>query len=404
MPSLTDSKVRNAKPRNKPYKLMDSHGLFLYVTVAGSRIWRFRYRHQGKEQLLVIGDYPTVSLAAARQQRDKARALVKDGKHLGRERRAERLRKIQASNTTFEGVAREWIGEMERSWRANRRKRVCRTLEKEVFPKIGQLPLAEIKSHDLLAVVKSIAQRGAPHTALLVQQLCSAVFRHGIRTALIDSDPTYAISRAVKRSRTAHHKPLQKRDIPVLIERLNAYSGSPVTKAALHLLLLTFVRPGEARQAQWDHFDLLSAEWRIPAHLTKMNDLHIVPLSTQAVDVLRELESLTGRSKYLFPNIRQPRSFMAPTTLNRALENMGFKGMFSAHGFRATASTFLNELGYRSDLIERQLGHKERDRVRASYNQAQYLGERRNMMQAWADYLDGLKRGTVVHGNFGQAA
>ena len=400
---LTDTKLRNAKPGEKPYKLMDSLGLYLLVTPSGSKLWRYRFKLHGKEGLYAIGEYPLIPLAAARAARDQARALVKQHIHPVRQRQEEHLRQTYEANNTFAAVAREWIAHKSVKWAEVRRKRVVRTLEKEVFPKVGALPIKEISSARLLPVIQAIAKRPAPVTALLVQELCGSVFRYAIRTLRAENDPTYALRGVVERPRIKHHSPLNKGDIPVFVRKLANYGGSPVTVAALRLLLLTFVRPGELRQAQWAQFDFDAAEWRIPAAVTKMRELHIVPLSQQALATLGELRRHTGDRAYLFPNMRRPNSYMASTTLNRALEYIGFKGTFSAHGFRATASTLLNELGFEGDLIERQLAHQERDAVRASYNQAQYLTKRKAMMQAWADYLDSLvdKRKVV---SFGRAA
>jgi len=393
---LTDTKIRNAKPKEKPYKLMDQLGLFLFVSPNGSRLWRFRFWLHGKEGLYSIGDYPMVSLAQAREVRDKARALVKQGVHPVRQRQEVQLRQAYEANNTFEAVAREWMEHKSVKWSEVRHKRVKRTLEKEVFPEIGVLPIKEISSARLLPLIQSIAKRPkrpAPVTALLVQEICGSVFRYAILTLRAENDPVYALRGVVERPRIKHKTPLDKKDIPILVGKLANYGGSPVTVTALHLLLLTFVRPGEVRRAQWEHIDLDAAEWRIPAPLMKMRDTHIVPLSRQAVRVLRELHRITGTRSYLFPNTRRPKSFMASTTLNQALANIGFRGKFSAHGFRATASTLMNEMDFDEDLIERQLDHQERDATRASYNQAKHLVKRRAMMQEWADYLDTLIRG-----------
>ncbi|MDR3417728.1 MAG: integrase arm-type DNA-binding domain-containing protein [Nevskia sp.] len=394
--SLTDTKIRNAKPKEKPYKLMDGLGLFLFVSPNGSKLWRYRFWLHGKEGLYSIGDYPMVSLAQAREARDKARALVKQGVHPVRQRQEVHLRQANEANNTFEAVAREWMDHKSVKWSEVRHKRVKRTLEKEVFPEIGALPIKEISSARLLPLIRNIAKRPkrpAPVTALLVQELCGSVFRYSILTLRAENDPTYALRGVVERPRIKHKTPLDKKDIPVLVGKLANYGGSPVTVAALRLLLLTFVRPGEVRRAQWDQIDLDAAEWRIPAPIMKMRDTHIVPLSRQAVGVIRELHRLTGDRDYLFPNIRRPKSFMASTTLNQALANIGFRGKFSAHGFRATASTLMNEMDFDEDLIERQLDHQERNATRASYNQAKHLAKRKAMMQEWADYLDSLIRG-----------
>lgn len=405
--SLTDLKARNAKAKDRPYKLMDEQGLFLFVSPSGSKLWRFRFQLNGKEGLYSLGDYPHVSLAQAREERDKARALVKQGVSPVRQRRQSRLQRAHEASNTFEAVALEWIAHKAKKWSKVRHDRVKRTLEKEAFPEIGEIPIKEITSARLLPMIQNIAQRPkrpAPVTALLVQELCGSVFRYAILTLRAESDPTYALRGVVERPRIKHKNPLQRKDIPILASKLANYGGSPVTIAALHLLLLTFVRPGEVRRAQWDQIDWEAAEWRIPPTVMKMRDTHIVPLSRQAVGILRELQKITGGRTYMFPNRRRPNSFMASTTLNQALRNIGYSGKFSAHGFRATASTHMNEMDFDEGLIERQLDHKERDATRASYNQAKHLSKRRAMMQTWADYLDDLKSGKVMQSNFSKVA
>ncbi len=262
----------------------------------------------------------------------------------------------------------------------------------DVFPFVGKLPIRSVSAAHLLEILSRIEGRGAATVALLVRQWSSAVFRYAVATLRADADPAAALKGAIHRPRVQHHKPLAREQIGEFSQALEQYGGYRTTVIALRLMLLTFVRTVELRKAEWIEFDLDRAEWRIPAERMKMRESHIVPLSAQAVELLRELSSLTGGRRLLFPNYRKPNECMTATTLNRALERMGFNGKdsigFSAHGFRATASTMLNEMGYRSDVIERQLAHAERNKVRASYNQAEYLEERRQMMQAWADDID----------------
>jgi integrase len=388
--TLSDVRVRNAKPKEKPFKLMDELGLFLLVTPRGKKLWRYRFWLHDKEGLYAIGEYPAVTLAAARAERDNARALVKSGLHPVRQRQELKLRKAGEANNTFEAVAREWIEQKAVKWAEVRTKRVGSTLEKEVFPELGKYPIKEISSARLLQLLQKIAKRPAPSTALLVKQLCSGVFQFAITTLRADNDPTYALRRAIERPRIQHKQPLAQHRIPVLLERLNSYGGLPSTAAAIRLSLLTFVRPKEMRQARWDQFDLAAAKWTIPASEMKMREPHLVPLSRQALDILRDLQKATGHRQHLFPNTRDPKRCMGLTTLGRALDYMGFSGELSPHAFRATASTHLNELDFDSDLIERQLAHQERDATRASYNQAKHFTKRKQMMQDWADYIDSL--------------
>lgn len=388
---LTDAKIRNTKPGPKPAKLADGGGLYLEVRPTGSKLWRFRYRIAGKENVFAIGEYPSIGLAEARAEHCKARALVKQGIHPSHNRQAERLSSQVVNANTFEAVAREWISKKSPRWTAYYLRQVTRFLESDVFPHIGKLPIRTVTSAHLLEVIRRIEARGAETVALLVRQWSSAIFRYAVATLRADGDPAGALKGAIHRPKVEHHKPLSRKQIVDFKNAVGKYGGYRTTVIALQLMLLTFVRTVELRKAEWSEFDLEHAEWRIPAERMKMREPHIVPLSKQAVDLLRELQAYTGGRGFLFPNYRSPKECMTATTLNRALERMGFNGKdsigFSAHGFRATASTLLNEMGYRPDVIERQLAHAERDKVRASYNQAEYMEERTVMMQEWANFL-----------------
>lgn len=388
---LTDAKIRNTKPGPKPAKLADGGGLYLEVRPTGAKLWRFRYRIAGKENVFAIGEYPSIGLAEARAEHGKARALVKQSVHPSHNRQAERLSSQVANANTFEAVAREWISKKSPRWTAYYLRQVTRFLESDVFPHIGKLPIRNVTSAHLLEVIRRIEARGAETVALLVRQWSSAIFRYAVATLRADGDPAAALKGAIHRPKVEHHKPLSRKQIVDFKDAVGKYGGYRTTVIALQLMLLTFVRTVELRKAEWSEFDLEHAEWRIPAERMKMREPHIVPLSNQAVDLLRELQTYTGGRGFLFPNYRSPKECMTATTLNRALERMGFNGKdsigFSAHGFRATASTLLNEMGYRPDVIERQLAHAERDKVRASYNHAEYMQERTAMMQEWAEFL-----------------
>ncbi|WP_223842582.1 tyrosine-type recombinase/integrase [Xanthomonas citri] len=358
-------------------------------------MWRYRYRIGGKENVYAMGEYPEMSLAAARTEHDKARALVKQALHPAHSRQAERLSNQAANANTFEAIANEWISKKSGSWTPYYRRQVENFLTADVFPHIGRLPIRAVTAAHLLAIIKRVEQRGAATVALLVRQWSSAIFRYAVATLRADSDPAAALRGAIHRPKVEHHRPLSREQISQFGTALEKYGGYRTTVIALHLMLLTFVRTVELRNARWQEFDLDQATWRIPAERMKMREPHIVPLSKQAIELLKELHTHTGGRGLLFPNYRRPQESMTATTLNRALERMGFNGKgstgFSAHGFRATASTFLNEMGFRADVIERQLAHAERNKVRASYNQAEYLQERVAMMQRWADYLEGLR-------------
>jgi len=403
---LTDAKIRNAKPEAKPVKLVDGGGLYLEVRPSGAKLWRYRYRIAGKENVFAVGEYFNdkrgghVSLDEARSERDKARALVKQGIHPAHHRQAERLATHAENANTFEAVAREWIAKKKPGWTPYYLRQVERFMQADVFPKIGKLPIRSVTAAHLLEIVKLIEGRGAETVAVLVRQWASAVFRYAVATLRADSDPAAALKGAIHRPKVEHHKPMSRDQIGDFVKALDGYAGYRTTVIALRLMLLTFVRTVELRGAQWAEFDLDRAEWRIPAERMKMRELHIVPLSWQVVELLRELHTHTGGRTFLFPNYRNPKACMTATTLNRALERMGFNGKdsigFSAHGFRATASTILNETGFRSDVIERQLAHAERDKTRASYNQAEYMPERRAMMQQWADMVDSIAAGGDV--------
>lgn len=389
---LTDTALRNAKPSARPLKLTDGGGLYLEVRPTGAKLWRYRYRIAGKENVFAIGEYPSVSLAAAREKRVEARALVKRGIHPSHHRRAELLDTLADNANTFEAVAVEWIAKKKPNCTPYYARQIETFLGTDVFPEIGKLPIRSVTPAHLLKIIQRVERRGAASVAINLRQWCSAIFRYAASTLRADADPAATLIGAIHRPRTVHRKPLSRDDITTFSTSLEAYGGYRTTVIALRLMLLTFVRTKELREAPWSEFDLDRAEWRIAAQRMKMRDPHIVPLSPQSVTLLRELHTHTGGRHYLFPNYRNPDGCMTATTLNRALERMGMNGRdtmgFSAHGFRATASTILNELGYRPEVIERQLAHQERNKVRASYNQAEYLAERRDMMLQWADLID----------------
>ena len=395
---LTDAAIRNAKPAASQVKLADSGGLYLLVKPNGAKLWRLKYRIDGKENAFAIGEYPDTSLADARAARDAAKGLVKLGIHPSHSRQSEKAAQLAGNASTFKAVALEWIDQRKAKWAPYYLRQVERFMAADVFPYIGTMPIRNVTAADLLTIIKRVERRGAETVALMVRQWCSAIFRYAVATLRADTDPAAALKGAIHRPKIEHRKPLERDQIAGLAKALEAYGGHRETIIALRLLLLTFVRTGELRAARWGEFDLERSEWRIPAERMKMREPHIVPLSAQAVELLRELHELTGNRGYLFPNSRSPDACMTATTLNRALERMGFAGKdgigFSAHGFRATASTILNEAGYRPDVIERQLAHAERNKVRASYNRAEYLEERRAMMQQWADLTEQLGKVT----------
>jgi integrase len=400
--SLTDATIRNKKPGDKPIRLTDGCGLYLEVRTSGTKLWRYRYRIAGKENVFAIGEYfndkreGSISLDAARGERDKARALVKQGIHPSHNRQAARLATNAENANTFQTVAKEWIDKKKPGWSPYYLRQVERFLKADAYPYIGHLPIRSVTAAHLLEIIRRVEGRGAETVALLVRQWSSAIFRYAVATLRADADPAAALKGAIHRPKVEHHKPLSREQVGDFVKAVESDGGYRTTVIALRLMLLTFVRTVELRAAKWSEFDLDGAQWRIPAERMKMREPHLVPLSTQALELLEELKTHTGGRTFLFPNYRRPKSCMTPTTLNRALERMGLNGKdsigFSAHGFRATASTILNELGYRPDVIERQLAHSERNKVRASYNQAEYWDERKAMMQQWADLTDDLAK------------
>lgn len=396
---LTDARIRNAKAREdgNPHKLADGAGLSLWVLPSG-RYWRFKYRFGGKEKSLALGVYPEVKASEARQRRDEARALLRNDIDPGAVRKAEKRQRKLASATSFEAVAGEWLSKQKKSMAPATYEKAQWTLDKLICPYIGKRPVSEIEAPEVLELLRRLEARGKHETAHRTKQRIGQVMRYAIATGRAKRDPSAdlkgALAPAVTTSRAAITDPAK---IGELLRALDGYTGHFVTSAALRLAPLVFVRPGELRAAEWSELDLEAAEWRIPASKMKMGEEHVIPLSRQALAVIRELQPLTGGGRYLFPSIRSSKRPMSNNTVLAALRRMGFeKEEMSGHGFRALASTRLNELGWKPEVIERQLAHAERNRVRAAYNRASYMAERRQMMQAWADYLDALKNGARV--------
>lgn len=385
---LTDTAVRNLKPQEKPFKKTDGGGMYLHVLPTGAKYWRLAYRLDGVQRTFAIGVYPEVSLAEARERRDAAKKLVREGidpvshrTELAQRRQAEKL-------NSFEAVGREWHEAQKGRWSEKHAAKVLASLERDLFPAIGNKAVVTIKPTEVLAAVRKVEGREAYEIAHRVLQRCGAVFQFAIATGKAEINPAAGLSKALKAPVTTHHAALSEADLPEFLTRLAAYDGDVQTRLAIQLMLLTFVRTSELREAEWSEFDLDAAEWRIPAHRMKMREPLIVPLARQAIAILNELRALTGCANFVFPSRNGKRQPMSNNTVLFALYRMGYRGRATGHGFRTTASTILNERGYNADWIERQLSHSPRDRVRAAYNRAQYLNERRNMMQAWADLID----------------
>ncbi len=399
--ALTDTRIRNAKPRAKAYKLGDGGGMYLLVTPDGARYWRMDYRFAGKRRTLALGVYPIVTLSNARTHREEARLLLAQNVDPSAAKKtAKRVAKLAGENT-FEAVAREWIANQRNRLSERYRNLLLGRLEADIFPQIGSRPIADINALELLDALRRIERREAIETALRLRQTCGQVFRYAIATGRAKYDPSADLRGALKSpGRPRGHKAMPLDEVPKFLSALAVYDGEPRTRLALRLMVLTFARTTELRAARWSEFENLAENgplWRIPAERTKMKREHIVPLAPQAVAVLGELRALPAseNSPFLFPSPSRE-GYMSNNTMLYALYRMGYHGRATVHGFRAMASTALNEMGFRPDVIERQLAHQEQNAVRAAYNRAEYLVQRGAMMKQWADYLDVLATGNIV--------
>ncbi|MFT3791573.1 MAG: integrase arm-type DNA-binding domain-containing protein [Rudaea sp.] len=402
---LSPSEVANAKPKEKPYVLRDGRGLLLLIEPRGGKLWRFDYRRpdSGKRNMLSLGGFPDVSLKRAREKRDEARRLLADGIDPGEKRKAE----ATATPDTFAAIGREWLAQTEAKRVESTNKTIRERMEADLLPWLGSRPINDIKAPELLAVLRRVEARGSLIVAKRLRQVAGQVFRYAVATGRAERDPSGDLRGALKSpGAERHHAALTSpADVGELLRAIDGYTGSPITRTALALSPLLFVRPGELRMAEWTELELDKAEWRIPASKMKMRTAHIVPLSSQAVAILRDLQPLTGGAitgkpdapRYVFPGARSRLRPMSNNTVNASLRRIGYTGeQMTAHGFRATARTLLAELGWLPDAIERQLAHKASGPLGAAYDRAQFLAERRKMMQAWADYLDHLRTGAKV--------
>jgi integrase len=405
---LSDPTCKNTKPKEKPFKLADEKGMFLLINPNGSKYFRLKYRFAGKEKVLALGVYPETSLKQAREKRDSARKLIADGIDPGEIRKQdktdkaaaiERKKRIDAGLpiiNSFEHVAREWLASVAHTVRNITHQKKIRRLELHVFHSIGSMTISEIKSPDIYSVIKPIIAKNELDTAHRAHSDISSVFSYAIAHGLTDYDPAQAVAAQIPPQKAKHRAALtEPKDVAQLLRDIYNYQGTFIVQSALRLSPLLFQRPGEIRQMEWKDIDLNAKEWRY--FVTKTEVQHIVPLSKQAIDILESIKPLTGPGRYVFPSVRGDGRPMSDGTIRTALKTLGYDSdTMTAHGFRTTASTLLNEQGWSPDAIERQLCHMPRDAVRAAYNRAQYLDERRKMMQAWADYLDSLKAGAIV--------
>jgi len=405
--ALTDTAIRKVKPTDKAQRLFDGGGLYLEVSPAGGKWWRLKYRHGGKEKRLSLGTYPDTGLADARAKRDNARKLLAAGADPGEHRKAEKAAGEDRAANSFEVIAREWFAKQKTNWVQGHADKVLLRLENDVFPWLGARPVAGVTAKELLTTINRIVDRGAIDSAHRALQNCGQIFRFAVVTGRAERNPAVDLRGALPAAKETHLAAItDPNKVGGLLRAIDAYAGSFVTKCALRLAPLVFVRPGELRHAEWAEIDLDKAEWNIPAAKMKMREPHLVPLSAQAVAILTELQALTGSGRYVFPSARGPKRPMSDNAVLSALRRMGFdKEEMSGHGFRAMARTILDEtLHFRPDYIEHQLAHAVRDPNGRAYNRTAHLVERRKMMQAWADYLHTLKNNTATVLAFKQKA
>ena len=404
--TLTIPDIKNAKLKDKAYKLADEKGLYLLIHPNGSKYWRLKYRFVKKEKTLALGVYPDVSLSEARSRREDARLNLRNGIDPGVVKKEQLSAKALKVENSFQSQALEWWQRQKGRWSEGHAQRVWLSLETDVFPHIGQRPITEITTPEVLAVIRKVEHRGALDVAGRVLQRCTAIFRFAIQSGRASYNPATELTGVLETRKTKHRAALPRAELPEFLKRLSCYDGNAITRLALRLLMLTFVRPGELRFAKWDEFDLDNKVWRIPAERMKMGTEHIVPLSCQAIAVLDELSPITGNDNYLFTGERSRLKPISENTMIYAMYRMGYKSRATPHGFRTNASSILNEEGFTPDAIERQLSHLERNKVRGAYTQhAEYLPERSKMMSWWANYLDELESGSnVIAGSFGAGA
>jgi integrase len=390
---LTDPIIKAAKPKEKPYKLSDGQGLTLLIQSNGSKWWRYRYRINGKEKMLSIGTYPDVTLKKAREMRVTADDLLKQSIDPSQHRQEQKQIAAIAAENSFESVARQWWNHWKHARTERHADYVIRRLEADIFPVIGNKPIQSITAPTLLMAIKKIESRGALDIAKRALSTCEQVFRYAVDHGLAERNPAADIkpSDVLKPTRKANYARLDQKDLPELLQKIYEYDGQPLTRIALQLMTLTFVRTGELIGARWEEIDVTAKQWRIPAERMKTRSPHIVPLSSQSLTLINELRTLALDDILLFPSERRDGKTMSNNTILYALYRLGYHSRMTGHGFRGIASTILHEQGYNHEYIELQLAHIQRDAVSAAYNHALYLNQRTRMMQEWADYLDGLK-------------
>lgn len=390
--SLTDLALRNAKPKATAYKLYDGGGLFLWIQPNGGKWWRYAYRFGGKRKLLALGTYPETTLAEAREKHAIARKTLSNNIDPNEAKKEAKRTALLNSENSFESVARDWHSVKSPNWEPRYSGFILKRLEADIFPRLGYRPIRDITSPELLSVLKEIEKRGALEMAHRAMKACGQIFMYGIATGRADRNPAADLQGALKTAKKEHFAHLKEDELPEFLQKLEVYKGMKQNQLAVKLLMLTMVRTKELRGALWSEIDFDKAEWRIPAERMKMRRPHIVPLSRQAIAILKELKIMNGGWQYVFPNPYRPIKHMSENGVLNVIYRMGYRGLTTGHGFRHTASTILNESGFNGDHIERQLAHVEANKVRGAYNHAEYLSDRRKMMQWWADHLDALAK------------
>ncbi|HFZ4877230.1 tyrosine-type recombinase/integrase [Serratia marcescens] len=393
---LNARQVDAAKPREKPYKLADGAGLYLEVVPSGSRYWRMKYRFNGKEKRMAFGVYPAVSLAQARALRDEAKKKLAEGIDPSFAKKEEKLVRDVQLNNKFQAVALEWHGTKVSRWSEGYASDIIEAFNKDIFPYIGQLPVNDIKPLVLLNVLRRMESRGATEKAKKVRQRCSEVFRYAIVTGRAEYNPAADLTSAMSGHESKHYPFLTVEELPEFFKALAGYTGSPLVVLAARLLILTGVRTGELRGAFWSEFDLEKAVWEIPAERMKMKRPHLVPLSTQALEIVQQLKVMSGQYPLVFPGRNDPRKTMSEASINQVFKRIGYTGKVTGHGFRHTMSTILHEEGFNTAWIETQLAHVDKNAIRGTYNHALYLEGRREMMQWYGNFIDELEMGKLL--------
>ena len=387
---LTDTKIKNAKARARAYSVVDGGGLCLWVTPAGGKLWRWSYRFEGKEKLMSLGEYPYISLSDARQKYSDARMLLAKDIDPMAQRKAEKTAKKAKAEDSFQSIAAKWMEHWHHEKSPRHAAYVKRRIDADILPVLGARPIAEIQAPEVVAMVMAIEERGAGVIARRALQTAAQIFRYGIAHGYTNRNPAseFRAGDILKPIRESNYARIEAKELPDLLRRIEIYQGTHVTRLAMKLMALTFLRTSELIGAPWTEFDFEAARWDIPKERMKSGRRHIVPLARQTLEVLGVLHDLTAHSKWHFPGDRSPKKFMSNNTILKGLERMGYKGAMTGHGFRGVASTVLHELGYKSDYIELQLAHLKDDKVRAAYDHARFLGPRTKMMQDWADFLE----------------